>query len=132
MARCPVLVERDGELRTLSKLASEGGARLVVVTGEAGTGKSRLVREFAASLPPPWTHVTATLTRTRTVLPALPAGRPLAVIVQDAHFLEPSALSTLADGSDGVLTVLEFRLGAHPSGSAELRALARLVRDPRV
>jgi hypothetical protein len=43
VGRCPVLVERDDELRALSRLASEaaagGHARVVVLTGEAGTGK---------------------------------------------------------------------------------------------
>jgi predicted ATPase len=46
LGRCPVLVERDDELRALTRLASEasaGGARVAVITGEGGTGKSRLI-----------------------------------------------------------------------------------------
>ena len=43
-------MERDDELRTLSGIASEGDVSLVVITGEAGTGKSRLAREFTAAL----------------------------------------------------------------------------------
>ena len=44
LARCPVLVERDDELRPLSAIASEvaqGGGRAVVITGEASTASSR-------------------------------------------------------------------------------------------
>ena len=46
-----------------------------MITGEAGTGKSRLAREFAASLPEPWTASTVTITRTRAALPELPDAR---------------------------------------------------------
>ncbi|MFN2613411.1 MAG: AAA family ATPase [Actinomycetota bacterium] len=42
---CPVLVGRDDEMRTLREAIETGG--LVLVGGEAGIGKSRLVRDFA-------------------------------------------------------------------------------------
>jgi DNA-binding CsgD family transcriptional regulator/tetratricopeptide (TPR) repeat protein len=134
VVRCPVLVERDDELRTLSRLASEGAARLAVITGEAGAGKSRLAREFASSLPDEWSAPMVTITRTPAALPQVPHPRPLALILEDAHFLDPGALAALParlDGLDRVLLVLTFRLGLHAAGSAEMRALARLVRDPR-
>ncbi|WP_028065655.1 helix-turn-helix transcriptional regulator [Solirubrobacter soli] len=123
--RCPVLVERDDELRTLSRLASDGREGVVVITGEAGTGKSRLAQEFAASLPEPWTVATVTITRTRGALRTLPSARPLALILEDAHFLDPATLAAV--GEPNVLTVLTFQLGVQPAGSAEVRALADLV-----
>jgi DNA-binding CsgD family transcriptional regulator/tetratricopeptide (TPR) repeat protein len=46
MRPCPVLVGRRAELATLTALLEEGGA--AIVSGEAGIGKSRLVRELAA------------------------------------------------------------------------------------
>jgi DNA-binding CsgD family transcriptional regulator len=52
-----VLVERDAEvavLETIAARASAGEAQLAVVTGEAGAGKSRLLREFSSSLDDSW------------------------------------------------------------------------------
>ena len=46
---CPVLVGREEELRVLLEAldgAVAGRGTTVVVTGEAGAGKSRLVREL--------------------------------------------------------------------------------------
>ena len=51
---CP-LVDRDLELRTMAAVAveaAEDGVRMLVVTGEAGAGKSRLWVEFAADARP--------------------------------------------------------------------------------
>jgi DNA-binding CsgD family transcriptional regulator/tetratricopeptide (TPR) repeat protein len=138
---CPVLVERDEELRLLSALAGEtatrGEPRVVVITGEAGVGKSRLARDFLATLPEGWTAATHALTRSGTTLPDLPGARPLAVVVDDAHWLDPAVLGELgtprgwrADGA--ALLLLAFRLGQHAPGSDPLRALARLVLRERV
>jgi tetratricopeptide (TPR) repeat protein len=128
--RCPVLVEREDELQALAGLAPGGVA---VITGEAGTGKSRLALEFTDALTLAWTVRTVRLTRSPAVLPAAPPERPLALVLDDAHFLDPGAieaLPTLLD--DRVLIVATFRLGLHRAGSAEMRALAALARDPRV
>jgi predicted ATPase len=49
--RCPVVVGRDGELAALAEVfgqAASGPGACVVVTGEAGVGKTRLVSEAAA------------------------------------------------------------------------------------
>jgi DNA-binding CsgD family transcriptional regulator len=48
---CPVLIDRRTELRTLTgalDAAGQGRGRAVFVTGDAGIGKSRVVREAAA------------------------------------------------------------------------------------
>ncbi|HET6794696.1 MAG TPA: AAA family ATPase, partial [Acidimicrobiales bacterium] len=49
----PVMVGRAHELDRLRHLAAAGdGLRVVLLAGEAGVGKSRLVQELVASLPP--------------------------------------------------------------------------------
>ena len=50
--RCPVLVGRADELAVCTGVLSavrRGEGRAVLVAGEAGVGKSRLVREVAAT-----------------------------------------------------------------------------------
>ena len=128
---CPVLLERDDELRALAAAAdaATAQAQCVVVTGEAGTGKSRLVGEFAARLGAPWTVRTE---RAGAALPELGAARPLALALDEAERLDPAALASLAAALGelrDVLVVLAFRL---PAAAPERRALAALVRDPRV
>lgn len=58
MPRSP-LFERDRELIALSNIAAEAlkGARGVVVSGEAGIGKTRLCEDFWESLPPGWSRI---------------------------------------------------------------------------
>src|SRR3954470_3949969 len=123
---CPVLVERDDELRALAAAAGAAadGARCVVVSGEAGTGKSRLLREFAARLPASWTVRSE---RAGAALPPVAAERPLGLVLGHDERLDPAALATLP--IPGVLVVLGFRL---PAAAPERRALAALVREPRV
>ena len=48
------------------------------------------------------------------------------LILDDAHFLDPGR-ARRGGRTENVLTVLTFRLGFHPAGSAELRVLADLV-----
>lgn len=51
----PIMVGRDAELTTLTRsfAALDGDApQVVIVTGEAGVGKTRLLREFAAAVSP--------------------------------------------------------------------------------
>ena len=126
---CPVLLERDDELRALAAAAVEvaGGARCVVVTGEAGAGKSRLLREFAVRLGAEWTVQSE---RAGAALPELGGERPLALVLDDAERLDPAALGSLPSHLvGGILVVLGFRL---PAAAPERRALAALVREPRV
>jgi len=140
LGQCPVLLERDEESRSLSALAAQvaagSGPQAVVVTGPAGIGKSRLAREFLASLPKPWAVATERLAPTRVLLAEFPPRRPLALVVDDAHFLDPGQLDLLPDllerlGAEPVVLLLTWRLG-HRGDDATLRALARLVRAPRV
>jgi hypothetical protein len=91
-----------------------------------------LAQEFATLLPEAWSTHHVRVTRTRAAFPALPDARPLAVLVDDAHFLEPAAFAALPGlldelGADAVVVVLTFRLGYHPAGSAETRGLAGLA-----
>jgi DNA-binding CsgD family transcriptional regulator/tetratricopeptide (TPR) repeat protein len=126
---CPVLLERDDELRALAAAAHAAIARgqCAVVTGEAGTGKSRLLREFAARLGAAWTVRSE---RAGAALPELGGERPLALVLDDAERLDPAALGSLPSRLvPGVLVVLGFRL---PAAAPERRALAALVREPRV
>jgi len=133
VGRCPVLVERDDELTELSRLAGEAAARpvIVAVTGESGTGKSRLAQELGDSLPAPWTVARFRQTRPGAALPQAPAERPVLAVLDDAHFLDPAALEALPGWLTGPgLVLLTFRLDFHAAGSAEMRALARLAREP--
>ncbi len=128
---CPVLVEREDELRALAAAAeaAAGGARCVVVTGEAGSGKSRLAREFAASLAERWTIRSE---RAGAALPPVGDARPLALVLDEAERLDPAALAALGAALDRlgqVLIVLAYRL---PAAEPERRALAALARDARV
>ena len=126
---CPVLLERDDELRALAAAAdaATSQASCVVVTGEAGTGKSRLVHEFAARLGAPWS---VRAERAGAALPELGDERPQALLLDEAERLDPAALASLPSRvRAGVLFVLAFRL---PAAAPERRALAALVRDPSV
>src|SRR3954465_11108037 len=130
VGRCPVLVERDDELTELSRLAGEAAARpvIVAVTGESGTGKSRLAQELGDSLPEPWT--VARLRETRPGPP--PPQAPAQAVLDDAHFLDPAALEALPGWLTGpALVLLTFRLDFHPAGSAEMRGPPRPARGPR-
>jgi DNA-binding NarL/FixJ family response regulator len=46
-----MMVGRDGELRRLAELATAGRSEVVVIAGEPGIGKTRLVAELALGLP---------------------------------------------------------------------------------
>src|SRR5688500_16650914 len=51
---CPVLIGRENDLERLDRLitqSQEGNGQIALISGEAGTGKSRLVREALARVP---------------------------------------------------------------------------------
>src|SRR5687768_10700758 len=81
---CPILVGRDHELATLLA-ALESGGGVVLVAGEAGIGKSRLLREFAAKA----------RERGRTVV----WGRPEVVAAPGPYSVVIDVLENLAAGS---------------------------------
>src|SRR5688572_3680967 len=51
---CPVLIGRDNDLQRLDRLmtqSQEGSGQIALISGEAGIGKSRLVREIKIRAP---------------------------------------------------------------------------------
>ena len=89
------LLERDAPLATLERLrveaASEGG-RLVFVEGEAGVGKTSLLRAFRAAVPE----------SVRTLLGScdpLSTPRPLGPLIEIAPDLDPALARLLRDGA---------------------------------
>ena len=114
-----------------SSVSAAGVPSVAAITGESGTGKTRLAHEFAASLPEQRSVETVRVTRTATGLPQAGAARRLALIIDDAHFLDPAAVLELPEHTGALLVLATFRLGFHRASSAEMRALAALVHDPR-
>jgi DNA-binding CsgD family transcriptional regulator/tetratricopeptide (TPR) repeat protein len=119
------LVERDHQLVTLlsaAELAASGTPTLVLITGEAGAGKTRLVSEVVASIRPQFDTLVVEADPTASgPFPGLEmsiaagtdpaaaigaslgrelAGRaavePLVVVLEDVHLLDPVAVACLA------------------------------------
>jgi DNA-binding CsgD family transcriptional regulator/tetratricopeptide (TPR) repeat protein len=85
------LLEREGPLATLHALRRESvaeGGRLVVVEGEAGVGKTSLLREFRRSIPPPNRTVFG-------VCDPISTPEPLGPIVDIASRLDPRLASLI-------------------------------------
>ncbi len=129
---CPALVERDGQLALLERIATvaaAGSGQLAAVTGEAGAGKSRLTREFAATLGSGWqrlfVHVEAGATNPFGDLVGdiaagdAPAGAigaalgrvlaeraelgPLVLVVEDLERADPVLIAALSTALDVLL-----------------------------
>jgi class 3 adenylate cyclase len=129
-----------------------GSGRLVVVTGEPGIGKSRLLFEFSAELEAEGQRVvTLVCSRRGSLSPLQPFGEvmghvpatpeeaaawvdemagaaPLLLVVEDAHWADPSTLEAVhvaAKASTPVLVVLSARPeiveDPHVSAEAELQ-----------
>jgi DNA-binding CsgD family transcriptional regulator len=106
------LLERDEPLAELQRLLAEtdtDGGRLVFVEGEAGVGKTSLLRAFRDALPPP----------VRVLLGScdpLSTPRPLGPIVDVADSLDAEFAALLRDGA---------------TRDAVLQGLLRALRDDR-
>ena len=72
---CPVLIGRENDLQRLDRLitqAQEGRGQIALISGEAGTGKSRLVREALARAPHETLILEGYCFQTESVLPYAP------------------------------------------------------------
>jgi predicted ATPase len=90
-----VLVERSAQLATLRAAAeavAPGAGGVALVTGEAGIGKTALVRAFVTGLSPHWTVLTGGCDD---LLTPRPLG-PLRDVARDGA---PALRAALADGS---------------------------------
>jgi DNA-binding CsgD family transcriptional regulator/tetratricopeptide (TPR) repeat protein len=163
-AACPILVERDRELGLLARVAADvsaGVAQLVVISGESGAGKSRLLTEFVASLDAPWRKTVTSGSASRRPFadviagapvsgerPELevgaalaaslrpPTGEPSVVVVDDAHELDRMMIRALGIAVDlldaaPVLILVAFRVGDEVTGTSTTAAVAELLRNPR-
>lgn len=127
----PVLVGRDREMRLLERAARTTPA-LVVVEGEAGVGKSRLIREWLGS---PQLAATARLVgRCTDLREPLPFGPVVDALSGAAPWLPgPGALSPVTGVLRPLLPELAHRLppAPEPAGNppAERHRVFRGVRD---
>ena len=130
------LLERDGALTALSRLAAgtEAGARAVVVTGEAGIGKSRLCREFWTTLPDGWSRLEVAGYRAEPRPPFHPLlGGPTAATASAPALGD--ALSAVIDDRPGggpLLLVLEDLQWMDPRTAAILASVLRRIGDAPV
>src|SRR5829696_7872183 len=72
---CPVLIDREHDLRSLDSLMAqlpEGRGQIALISGEAGIGKSRLVREAKTRAPQGTMILEGYCFQTESVLPYAP------------------------------------------------------------
>jgi len=72
---CPVLIGRENDLQRLDRLttqAQEGRGQIALISGEAGIGKSRLIREAKARAPQGTLILEGACFQTESVLPYAP------------------------------------------------------------
>src|SRR5215216_4458364 len=72
---CPVLIGRENDLQRLDRLmtqSQEGKGQIALISGEAGIGKSRLVREAKARAPQGTMILEGYCFQTESVLPYAP------------------------------------------------------------
>src|SRR5215469_14245710 len=108
------LLERSTELealaRALGAVASGGGGRVVLIAGEAGIGKTALLRQFTASAVPAvrvlWSKCEPLFTE-----------RPLGAVLELASALGGQAMAAAVDGGTpyDVATALLSHLAVTPT-----------------
>ena len=73
---CPVLIGRESDLQRLDRLVSqsqEGSGQIALIAGEAGIGKSRLIREVKGRARQGSMILEGSCFQTESVLPYAPA-----------------------------------------------------------
>jgi DNA-binding CsgD family transcriptional regulator len=158
-----VLVERERELGFLERLADTveaGRSQLVVLSGEAGIGKTRLAQELVELVRERWTVMPLVIesgvpvpATSRAAAPAtgsagsalatavveLDGGRgsstPVLLVLEDAERLDPAGVEALGAVLDQLaesrlLVLAQLRVGTHRPGSDDAGAMARLLRRP--
>ena len=129
------LLERDDLLAALGAALAEGG-RLVFVGGEAGAGKTALVRTFATRADAPVLH--GACENLTTPIPLGPfadiaaeAGAAFADLVSSRADARAVARALLAELSDPLVVVLEDVHWADEATLDALRVLGRRVGESR-
>lgn len=122
------LVGRTRELEALSSFFYRSPARVAIVVGPGGMGKSRIIRQFGLDMAEPTARATALFAAADTAVePAqfeqLPAFGHLAVVIEDAH--------TRPDSAGIVKGVLRRNPEAKAVISVRPYALAELQSDLR-
>jgi DNA-binding CsgD family transcriptional regulator len=127
-----VLVEREREIAFLDRVidaVASGPSQLVVLTGEAGAGKSRLAHEVVAGLADDWSVVrlvvesgvpmpaggrhepdgrlavdptTAIVAAISAELPTRRSSSPTVVVIEDAERLDPAGIAALGTATEAL------------------------------
>ncbi|MFE6286766.1 AAA family ATPase [Streptomyces sp. NPDC057877] len=123
----PVFVGRTAELNTLQDAlarATAGEPQALLVGGEAGVGKSRLIEEFAAAAAREGAVVAigGCVEIGADGLPFAPFSTALRALRREL----PAELAAAADGQEGELSRLLPELGEAPSGRHDEEGMARL------
>src|SRR5205807_1907078 len=127
------IVGRDQELALLQErwsraLAGEGQG--VLLAGEAGIGKSRLVRALLDALrEQPQVQRARTLAVLTDQLLGLAARRPVLVVLEDAHWIDPTTLDLMEMGLDQIGSArVMMLLTSRPDGEPPLAAHPHITR----
>ncbi|HEY6237484.1 MAG TPA: AAA family ATPase, partial [Candidatus Elarobacter sp.] len=106
---CPSFIGRAAELehlRARRRLAGDGFGGGVLVTGEAGIGKSRLLREFQDGLTAAWTQSASTACCEVVQRPLEPLAEVFAQLLPDDHMASWKTLSKL-EQFDAIVAAVE-------------------------